>query len=130
MRRQLSAAAAIGFFMALGAVSAHAAQMPDERLSVAAAAQLPVEAIAGENVGKPAARKAIQLAHRRKRRRRRRNRGGGVAAGVILGLFGAAIINEAARSSERKHYRRCYRWARQCDRGYLRACDRLDYHCY
>ena len=59
-------------------------------------------------------------------------RGGRIAAGIALGIAGAAIATHAYRHH---HYRpsrwerRCNRWARKCDYGNERACYRLDTRC-
>ena len=59
-------------------------------------------------------------------------RGGRIAAGIALGIAGAAI---AAHAYRHHHYRasrwerRCRRWARRCDWGNERACYRYDTRC-
>jgi hypothetical protein len=64
-------------------------------------------------------------------------RRGRVAAGIVLGIVGAAIANHAygysqpdyEESWEERHERRCRRWRRACNRGHDRACWKYDDRC-
>ena len=63
-------------------------------------------------------------------------RRGRFAAGLAIGIVGAAIAHQAYRH-HRPHYstrwsrheRRCRRWRRDCYDGYGRACRKFDYRC-
>ncbi|MFY0613081.1 MAG: hypothetical protein JXQ99_16240 [Hyphomicrobiaceae bacterium] len=66
----------------------------------------------------------------------RRGRRGRFAAGLALGIVGAAIATHhygyhrpyySSRWS--RHERRCRRWRRSCYRGYDRACWKYDNRC-
>ena len=63
-------------------------------------------------------------------------RRGRVAAGIALGLIGAAVISSHARASyydrddrEFRHERRCRRWRHWCRNGEDRACWKYDNRC-
>jgi hypothetical protein len=63
----------------------------------------------------------------------RRNRGR-VAAGIALGIIGAAAIASQSHryyrdSYESRHERRCRRWMYRCDNGNYRACQKFDRRC-
>lgn len=61
----------------------------------------------------------------------RRGRAGRIAAGIALGIAGAAIAHHTYRHGyyESRYERRCRRWARKCDWGNDRACWKLDTRC-
>lgn len=62
---------------------------------------------------------------------------GRFAAGLAIGIVGAAIATHAYRHHHRRyhaprwshHERRCRRWRRACYRGYDRACWKYDDRC-
>lgn len=62
---------------------------------------------------------------------------GRFAAGLAIGIVGAAIATHAYRHHHRRyheprwsrHERRCRRWYRACNRGYHRSCWRFDNRC-
>ena len=58
---------------------------------------------------------------RRWRRRRNRNLAVGIGAALVTGLIATEVARERRRD--------CRRWARQCDRGSWRACERYDDNC-
>ena len=63
----------------------------------------------------------------------RRNRGR-VAAGITLGIIGAAAIASQSHryyrdSYESRHERRCRRWMYSCDNGSYHACRQFDRRC-
>lgn len=62
----------------------------------------------------------------------RRGRGAAIAAGVALGVLGAAALSSRAHADvehdEEWRYR-CNRWADQCEDGYRRACYRYENRC-
>ncbi len=64
----------------------------------------------------------------------RRGRRGRFAAGLALGIVGAAIASHHYGRGYRdrrwsRHERRCRRWRRRCYRGNDRACWRYDNRC-
>lgn len=63
-------------------------------------------------------------------------RRGRFAAGLAIGIIGAAVATHAYRhhrphysSRWQRHERRCRRWRRSCYRGYDRACWKYDNRC-
>jgi hypothetical protein len=63
----------------------------------------------------------------------RRNRGR-VAAGITLGIIGAAAIASQSHryyrdSYESRHERRCRRWMYRCEDGHRRSCWEFDRSC-
>ena len=77
----------------------------------------------------PAAKAGQDLVHKTGRRNR-----GRVAAGIALGIIGAAAIASQSHryyrdSYESRHERRCRRWMYRCDNGSYRACRKFDRRC-
>jgi hypothetical protein len=63
-------------------------------------------------------------------------RRGRFAAGLAIGIIGAAVAHQAYRhhrpyysSRWQRHERRCRRWRRACHNGYGRACWKYDNRC-
>ena len=64
----------------------------------------------------------------------RRRNGGKIAAGIALGIIGAAAIASQSHryyrdSYESRHERRCRRWMYRCDNGSYRARRKFDRRC-
>jgi hypothetical protein len=92
-------------------------------------------ALQRELIGSPRADDRIVVAQRF--RRGRRGRGAGVAAGVALGILGAAALANSARAEPPPGYYGygpgpgvCSRWDRLCYYGERWACRRLRRECY
>jgi hypothetical protein len=78
----------------------------------------------------PAAQAGQDLVHKTGRRRN----GGKIAAGIALGIIGAAAIASQSHryyrdSYESRHERRCRRWMYSCDNGSYHACRQFDRRC-
>ncbi len=62
-----------------------------------------------------------------------RRHGGKIAAGIALGILGAAAIAHQSHrysdSYESSHERRCRRWMYRCEDGNYRACNKFDRRC-
>ena len=77
----------------------------------------------------PAAQAGQDLVHKTGRRNR-----GRVAAGITLGIIGAAAIASQSHryyrdSYESRHERRCRRWMYRCDNGSYYDCRKFDRSC-
>ena len=78
----------------------------------------------------PAASAGNKLVHKTGRRGR-----GRVAAGIALGIIGAAAIAHGAHRYhyrdyyESRHERRCRRWMYRCEDGHYRSCLKFDRRC-
>lgn len=54
----------------------------------------------------------------------------GLAAGVAIGVIGAAAVGGGlGRITESPHERRCRRWLNRCEMGYENACWKFDDRC-
>ena len=77
----------------------------------------------------PAAQAGQDLVHKTGRRN-----GGKIAAGIALGIIGAAAIASQSHryyrdSYETRHERRCRRWMYRCDNGSYYDCWKFDRSC-
>ena len=89
--------------------------------------------MAGLAAAKASAAQAGQALVHKTGRRRGRN-GGKIAAGIALGIIGAAAIASQSHRYYRdsyasRHERRCRRWMYRCDNGSYRACRKFDRRC-
>lgn len=106
--------------MMIGAAALTIATFSSAQAGVVSPASIAPKAIVGDSM--------IETVGRR-RRRRHVGYGAGLITLGILGAIAASRAHSGERYYDDRHYYRCKRWRRRCNRGNDRACWKFDSRC-